>query len=407
MSWYTWSGDSIALKAVSPDGGSFTAEACCAFGAAYTWGYLFRPGSGYTVIASVQNTGGGCCGTVSAASLSAGGQAALASVNSYLQYCSCWHTYATRYPSGILGALPGVSGGSASAHDISDDGSVVVGSATTADGSWHAFRWTQAAGMVDLGTFAGDTQSSASAISGDGSIVFGSSSSSSSDTYFRWTALDGMVPVVALPPDSTRVVTAFAAESSTIVGYNVVSTHYIPFRWTPANGLETLPLVPGKSDGRPTAVSADGTRIVGYCSNTTVYGGNGGAFLWTPTAGSIELEPYMRSLVPNFGDIYNYYLVSATAISRDGLHIGGNGGPYFDRRVWIAHLPQPPRCGSADFNCDGDPGTDADIEAFFACIAGNCPAPPCASNADFNGDGDSGTDADIEAFFRVLAGQPC
>ena len=64
-------------------------------------------------------------------------------------------------------------------------------------------------------------------------------------------------------------------------------------------------------------------------------------------------------------------------------------------------------CGSADFNCDGDLGTDADIEAFFACLAGNCPPPPCTSTADFNGDGDIGTDADIESFFRVLAGGAC
>jgi hypothetical protein len=66
-----------------------------------------------------------------------------------------------------------------------------------------------------------------------------------------------------------------------------------------------------------------------------------------------------------------------------------------------------PGCGSADFDCDGDLGTDADIEAFFACLAGNCPAPPCPASADFNADGDLGTDADIEAFFRVLAGGSC
>jgi hypothetical protein len=67
----------------------------------------------------------------------------------------------------------------------------------------------------------------------------------------------------------------------------------------------------------------------------------------------------------------------------------------------------PPPCQSADFDCDGDIGTDADIEAFFACIAGTCPPPPCTSTADFNGDGDIGTDADIESFFRVLAGGTC
>jgi hypothetical protein len=57
---------------------------------------------------------------------------------------------------------------------------------------------------------------------------------------------------------------------------------------------------------------------------------------------------------------------------------------------------------TSDFNGDGDFGTEADIEAFFACLAGNC----CATcpTSDFNVDGDFGTDQDIEAFFRCLAG---
>jgi len=66
-----------------------------------------------------------------------------------------------------------------------------------------------------------------------------------------------------------------------------------------------------------------------------------------------------------------------------------------------------PSCDSADFDCDGDVGTDFDIQAFFRCLAGNCPSAPCTNSADFNHDGDVGTDADIEAFFRVLAGNPC
>jgi DNA-binding beta-propeller fold protein YncE len=66
-----------------------------------------------------------------------------------------------------------------------------------------------------------------------------------------------------------------------------------------------------------------------------------------------------------------------------------------------------PTCGTADFDGDGDVGTDADIEAFFACLAGNCCATCWQGGADFNGDGDVGTDADIESFFRVLAGGPC
>lgn len=86
----------------------------------------------------------------------------------------------------------------------------------------------------------------------------------------------------------------------------------------------------------------------------------------------------------------------------DGLaHTGNPTGINFT----ITGNPAP-ACGSTDFNNDGDRGTDADIEAFFSCLAANCCAT-CPADADFNGDGDAGTDADIEAFFRVLAGGSC
>jgi hypothetical protein len=81
----------------------------------------------------------------------------------------------------------------------------------------------------------------------------------------------------------------------------------------------------------------------------------------------------------------------------------GVGGTIDVRLRTNIHLG--PVCGTSDFDGDGDSATDADIEAFFACLAGNC----CATcrTADFDGDGDSATDADIEAFFRVLAGGTC
>jgi len=66
-----------------------------------------------------------------------------------------------------------------------------------------------------------------------------------------------------------------------------------------------------------------------------------------------------------------------------------------------------PDCGDSDFNGDGDIGTDADIEAFFACLGGTCCSSCYEGGADFNADGDVGTDADIESFFRVLGGGQC
>jgi len=59
----------------------------------------------------------------------------------------------------------------------------------------------------------------------------------------------------------------------------------------------------------------------------------------------------------------------------------------------------------ADFDGDGDSGTDLDIEAFFTCLGGDC-CSTCGS-PDFDGDGDAGTDLDIESFFRVLGGGNC
>jgi hypothetical protein len=80
------------------------------------------------------------------------------------------------------------------------------------------------------------------------------------------------------------------------------------------------------------------------------------------------------------------------------------------KRYWFrvtSDLACPVGTCTSDFNCDGDFGTDADIESFFRCLGGVCPSAPCNSSADFNGDGDTGTDADIESFFRVLGGGAC
>jgi hypothetical protein len=80
------------------------------------------------------------------------------------------------------------------------------------------------------------------------------------------------------------------------------------------------------------------------------------------------------------------------------------GQECFYSAAFIDAAPLRRHC-TADFNNDGDIGTDEDIEAFFACLAGDC-CPTCG-DSDFNADGDDGTDADIESFFRVLAGGPC
>jgi hypothetical protein len=71
----------------------------------------------------------------------------------------------------------------------------------------------------------------------------------------------------------------------------------------------------------------------------------------------------------------------------------------------LTMVPGPCCYCPADFNNDGDIGTDADIQDFFSCLGGGCCDSCCT--VDINQDGDIGTDADIEAFFRTLASGSC
>ena len=110
---------------------------------------------------------------------------------------------------------------------------------------------------------------------------------------------------------------------------------------------------------------------------------------------------------PHYGWVSTFFLNQGFG----SLDLRITAAAYDNRPDWPIPVgavdPILPTCESVDFNCDGDVGTDADIEVFFACIAGACPPPPCQNTSDFNNDGDLGTDADIEAFFSVLAGNPC
>jgi len=153
------------------------------------------------------------------------------------------------------------------------------------------------------------------------------------------------------------------------------------------------------------AYGISGTTQVGYAR----FGGTYRAGVWGGTAASWQPLPYPADETT----WTEWHPAQGTSVWTDGarLYVAG----YISRAGYVASLhrdtavlwsrPLLPPCGNQDFNGDGDSGTDQDIEAFFACLAGNC-CPTCGT-ADFNADGDSGTDLDIEAFFRVLGGGPC
>ncbi|HYE61520.1 MAG TPA: hypothetical protein VD997_05960 [Phycisphaerales bacterium] len=137
----------------------------------------------------------------------------------------------------------------------------------------------------------------------------------------------------------------------------------------------------------------------------TFYGGDGAGELALQVANPNVLR--VGHAVPIFADSASDQRVQFSSVQLPELPGGralqlAEAATGYELRV-VAGGSNP--CWTADFNGDGDTGTDQDIEAFFACLGGNC-CSTCGS-ADFNSDGDTATDQDIEAFFHVLGGGSC
>src|SRR4051812_28169634 len=73
-------------------------------------------------------------------------------------------------PTGIMRDLGTLPGGTYSYVRAINESGQVVGSAGTADGEVHAFRWTPSSGMQDLGTLGG-SDSYAQAVNAAGQVT--------------------------------------------------------------------------------------------------------------------------------------------------------------------------------------------------------------------------------------------
>jgi probable HAF family extracellular repeat protein len=109
------------------------------------------------------------------------------------------------------------------AYYVSANGVVTVGG--WGDGTQtHAFKHTDDQGMVDLGNFGG-TRSDAGGVSADGSIIVGSSTTAgdSQTLAFRYTDETGMVALSSLG-GSTSVANGISADGKIITGYSETIT---------------------------------------------------------------------------------------------------------------------------------------------------------------------------------------
>lgn len=209
---------------------------------------------------------------------------------------------------------------------VSADGATVVGYSENSEAIRHAFRWTEADGLVDLGDLpAGSDDSVATGVSGDGAVIVGAGSAAGAKA-FRWTAANGMQELV----DSLLLsaASAVSADGTTAVGFSGTTLAVqLPTAWRP-DGMggfevdELEELVGGLDEGVAYGASADGTVVVGYSSSTA----SGSAFeavRWNDTAAT------------PLGDLPGGAFASeARAVSADGATIAGFGSTAAGREAF-------------------------------------------------------------------------
>jgi uncharacterized membrane protein len=289
--------------------------------------------------------------------------------------------------------FPGTVGTTATC--LSRDGTTFAGAALAGSYFYQAFVWTADQGfrMVPSG---GNYATWIRALSPDGNIAVGTGSSAAGTLAALWPSTHlWCVQLGAIPGSTASFATDMTPDGATIVGYSSAPNSSAAFVWNEQTGFVRLDPPPPYAFARLSAVSDDGTIAVGYV-NVGLDDEMG--VVWRRGMPLIPAHEYLAAR----GVVTTSPIFEMHDLSANGRVFLGRFGDVWAGNAFIADLGP---CGSADFNHDGNSGTDQDIEAFFACLAGHC--CPLCDPADFNSDGDTGTDQDIEAFFRVLAGHSC
>jgi probable HAF family extracellular repeat protein len=213
----------------------------------------------------------------------------------------------TDYAVTDLGSL----GGTFAAALRINAGGVVVGASTTATGEQHAFRWTQATGMVDLGTLPGATGSFAWGINSQGDVA-GEADLPSGDTRaVLWTA-DGKITDLGTLGGPSAL--AFAVNNGgEVIGFSSLATggptH--AFVWTAQGGMVDI----GTFNGTNTRLRTINNAGTAAGSGNLASGGHAHAVLWQPSTGFQDLgtlgnDPSFAATINDLGVVVGF---SATA----------------------------------------------------------------------------------------------
>jgi hypothetical protein len=180
--------------------------------------------------------------------------------------------------------------GQQGAVGVSEDGTVVLGNMTDAQGMTAAGRWTLATGWVSLGGLVGSSGtslSSAYGMSGDGNRATGLGwQNAAAGRAFEWDPITGMNELPRIGINSSRG-NCVSLDGSTIGGWDEHDTG--PRRaaiWGPMNVEQLLledPINNPEGIGEVFALSSNGTWA---CGSELDY-----AFLWSQATGVINFGP--------------------------------------------------------------------------------------------------------------------
>lgn len=222
------------------------------------------------------------------------------------------------------------------AHDVSRDGSVVVGSSFS-DAGEEAFRWTEETGMVALGDLEGGLFSSearAVSDSGDTIVGLGTADIYSLNDAFVWRDSQGMAPVGSFEgevPSSHAL--GVSSDGLMVVG----GSWNMGFVWDSDSGMERLESA-DKSVFLTAAndISGDGSVVVGQAivgETILPIGGRRtypfeieGPAIWSESGGVVPLGSLEDH--DQFG--------RAVAVSRDGQVVVGSSGLQWKAFLWTA-----------------------------------------------------------------------
>ncbi len=271
------------------------------------------------------------------------------------------------------------------AKGVSGDGTALVG-ITVPGTATQGYVWTSSNGFTNLGLLSGDSMGFAYDADEDGSLVVGFATTNFGQKPRKWTSAGGWASLFT----GYGAALSITADASTVTGRYGKGNAQEPLLWTSA-GASGVGNASGTDAGTGWDIADDDANVIvgtAQLVNTSDYV----AIIWIEDQGTFQLKSWLED---NFGlDLSGWTLENARGVSDNGLVIVGHGENSASDTEGF-HVELPWLDCPADWNKDGLLNT-SDILDFLSDYN--------AGDADFNGDGTTNTQDWIDFLNAYNAG---